>query len=331
MNLFFYFCKKINMLKILNKFVVLQWILTLAFLILSTFYIFNSSIPVPSKGFPILYQGIFDFMSHSLLGYRLLVLFILLFTLVLIQIYFSKNKFTQKQSLLPSLFYLTLLLTSGLLHHIGPIFFTNFFIITILTLTEIYFKTNSKSQLFFSGSIIGISILIDPASSILLLFIIISMIINTVISPKDLLIVFYGILTVGIYLISFYFFTDHLDLLWASIKQIRMFSLFNTPISLKAIEYVMIPISILIFIFILYRINSVYETKVIVMRKRIITFNTLIFCLLGTFLLSYCSTHDFIGYLFVPICMLLSIFSQFKNRFFIYDLLIIIFIVGLWV
>lgn len=331
MNLFFYFCKKNNMLKILNKFVVLQWILTLTLLIISTFFIFKSSIPLPSTGFPILYQGIFDFMSHSIIGYQILVLVILISTLILIQIYFSKNKFTSKQSLLPSIFYLTLLLVSGSIHHIGPIFFTNFFIIIILTLTEAYFKTNSKSQLFFSGIIIGFSILIDPASSILLLFIIVSMIINTVISHKDLLIVLYGILTVCIYLISFYYFTDHIEWLWSNFQQIRMFSLFNTPIILKPIEYVMIPISIVIFIYIVFKINSVYETKVIVMRKKIITFNTLIFCLLGTFLLSYCSTHDFIGYLYVPICMLLSIFSQFKNRFFIHDILIILFIVGLWV
>ena len=331
MNLFFYFCKKNNMLKILNKFVVLQWILTLALIILSAFFIFESSNIVPSTGFPILYQGIFDFMSHSVIGYRIFVLVILITTLILIQVYFSKNKFTQKQSLLPSLFYLILLLISGLIHQIGPIFFTNFFIIIILILTESYFKTNSKSQLFFSGFIIGISLLIDPASSLLFLFIIVSMIINTVISYKDILIVLYGIITVVIYLISFYYFTDHIEWLWSNFRQIKMFSLFNAPIILKPIEYVMIPISVVIFIYIVMKINSVFETKVIVMRKKIITFNTLIFCLLGTFLLSYCSTHDFIGYLFVPVCMLLSIFSQFKNRFFIYDILIILFIIGLWV
>jgi len=319
------------MLKILNKFVVLQWILTLTLLIISTFFIFKSSNPVSSIGFPILYQGIFDFMSHSIFGYRILVFLILISTLIMIQIYFSKNKFTSKQSLLPSIFYLTLLLISGSIHRIGPIFFTNFFIIIILTLTDIYFKTNSKSQLFFSGFIIGISILIDPASSILLLFIVVSMIINTVINPKDLLIVLYGILTVVIYLISFYYFTDHLVLLWNNFEQIRMFSIFKTPISLKPVEYIMKPLSLLIFIYILYKVNNVYESKVIIMRKKIITFNTLIFCLIGTFLLSFCSTHDSNGYLFVPGCMLLSIFSPFKNRFFINDILIILFIVGLWI
>lgn len=331
MNLFFYFCKKNNMLKILNKFIVLQWILTLTLLIISTFFIFKSSNPVSSSGFPILYQGIFDFMTHSIFGYRILVFLILISTLIMIQIYFSKNKFTSKESLLPSIFYLTLLLISGFMHQIGPIFFTNFFIIIILTITETYFKTNSKSQLFFSGFIIGISTLIDPAASLLFLFIIVSMIINTVINPKDLLIVLFGIITVVIYLISIYYFADHIDLLRSNFEQIKMFSLFSTPISLKPIEYVMIPLSIFIFIYILFRINRIYETKVIVMRKKIITFNTLIFCLLGTFLLSYCSTHDFMGYLFVPVCMLLSIFSQFKNRFFINDILIILFFIGLWV
>lgn len=318
------------MFRLLQKSILLQWLITLGLLLFSGYLVFQSTIVFTTDGYPLLYQELIRWISNSSFWYRFWAFSSLMGTLTMIQIYFIKNKFLQKPSLLPSLFYLLFVITSGVIQKTDSILISNLMIMLIFISNNTYFKTNSKSKLFYTGLFFGIAVLFDFALIPLFIFIIISLIINTVISPKALLILLYGALTVVIYVVAMYYFTDHLGLLMENFRQIKIHTIFTTNIVIKPVHYVYIPFMMIIFIYILFKINAVYETKVIVLRKKMITFNTLVFCLLGTLLITHGNPTHFIGYLFVPMSMLFAIFSQFRSRFFIYDLLIIFFIVGLW-
>jgi len=294
------------------------------------YLVFHSTNSVTTDGYPLFHHEMLRWISDSLFGYRFWVIASILATITMIQIYFTQNNFIQKTSLLPSIFYLLMVISSGVIQNPESILISNFFIILIYISLYSYFKSNSKSKLFFTGLFFGIAILFDFAIIPLFIFIIIALIINTVISPKALLILLYGIISVVIYVIAIYYFMDQLNQLYAHFNQLKINTIFLFKVNIKPAQYVFIPISTIAFLFILYKINAVYENKVIIMRKKMFTFNTLLFCLLGTLLITNGNPTHFIGYFFVPLSMLLSIFSQFKSRFYIYDFLTIIFIIGIW-
>jgi hypothetical protein len=317
------------MFKILNKNIIIQWFLLFMGLVSVGYQIFNASVPINPSGFPVLFNGFYQIFISSILTYRIGVCLVLLFTLLLIQFYFFSNKFSQKQTIIPSIIYIAVLLLTGALKQVTPILFTNFFIILILAITDFYFKSNSKSNIFYSGIIIGIAVLFDPSALFLLIYLIISMIINTVINPKDLYIALMGLITVVIFTFAFYFFFDHLDLLYENFKQIGFFSILKSPIKFHIIQWGIIPIEIILFVYILFKVNIFYESKVIALRKKIITFSTLVFTIIITLFLSHCDLHNFVAYYFIPISILISIFTQLKSKYFINELIVLLFFVGL--
>lgn len=319
------------MFKFLHRNLVLQWTITLVLLLLSVYLMINSSNILSSNGYPIFYYGFVYFISKSILAYRIFTMMIIILSLLLIQIYFTRNNFVHKTSVLPSIFYLIFVIISGIIKQPGAVLISNLFIIIILMINDTYYKTNSKSKLFFIGMIYGISILIELTTLPLIAFIIVSLFMNTVIKPKDLVIIFFGILTIGIYLFALFYFTDQLDFLISNFQQIKMYTIFTSPIQLKPIQWAILPILFFIFLYIILKINKVYENKVIVMRKKMITFNVLILCLIGTILFTNGTPGQFISYFIIPFSILFSIFSQFKSKYFIHDFLILLFIIGLWV
>lgn len=317
------------MFKILNKNIILQWFLLAVGLLFLGYQITNIQIPKEPIGFPIFFNFIYQIAQKSLIAYKIIVSFIILLTLLFIQIYYSNNKFSQKPSIIPSIVYVSVLLLTRSLTTVTPILFTNFFIIIILVINDYYFRFNSKSNIFYSGILIGIAILFDPSAIFLILFLIIAMIINTVINPKDLYIALMGLLTVFIFIVAFFFFFDQLNILFTNFKQLQLFSIFKNPIKLSLLQWIFIPLNIFIFLFIVFRINKFYDNKVIVLRKKIITFNALIFISFITFLISNCTILQLIGYYFIPFAIVISLFSQLKSKFFLNEFFVALFLIGL--
>ena len=317
------------MFKILNKYIGLQWFLLALLLILAGYQIFKASTFMDPTGFPILYKSIFNSLSNSNIARSFVVSIVLFLSIIGVQHYFSINNFATKSSLYPSIIYLSILVLSGNLKVVSPIFFTNFFIIIILLLNDSYFKGRTKSKVLYSGMFIGLSLLIDPSTIVLFLFLITSMIINTVISPKDIIVSFFGILIIGIYLIAYYFFTDSLDILWENFSQINLFNIFRSSIKISTLPLIFTILNSLILLYLIVKISLIYETKVIVMRKKVITLNALLICLIGTILLSGIELHFIIRYFYIPISLLISILVQNPNKYFLYEILITIFFIGI--
>lgn len=317
------------MFKILNKNIAIQWFVLTILMFISEYHIFKQSTLIDPTGFPILYKIIYNFLSHNSLIHFIAISSVLISTVIGIQYFFSKNNFAPKSSFLPSIAYISFLILSGNFKIITPIFFTNLILIIIILLNNSYTKKSQKSNIFYSGMLIGLSILIDPSSVFFLIFLIVSMIINTVINRKDLTISLLGVLTTGIYFISFYFFIDNLDLLWSNFAQIKLCSIFTTTYSFSTIKLIFIPINMILLLYLVVKISLIYESKVIVMRKKIITLNVLFLCLIGTILLSGVSPDHFYRYFFIPLSLLIAILVQHPNKYFLYEILIIVLYFGI--
>lgn len=317
------------MFKILNKLIALQWFLLIILLLFSGYQLFTQSRLTDPSGFPILYHSIYSLLSQSHLTLSISIFSLLILTLVGIQYYFSKNNFSSKSSFLPSIAYVSFLLFSGNFKIITPIFFTSFILISIILLNDSYTKGSRKSNILYSGMLIGLSMMIDPSSFFFFIFLIASMIINTVINHKDIIISLLGILTVGIYFIAFYFFTDHIDLLWGNFEQIKFFSIFTTSNPLSTLKLIFLPINIIILLYLIVKISLLYESKVIVMRKKMFTLNILFLCLVGTILFSGIAPAHFYRYFFIPLSLLISILVQNSNKYFVYEILIAILYIGI--
>jgi hypothetical protein len=301
----------------------------LLLLFIAGFQIFNVSNLMDPTGFPILYKSIYNIFVNNNIARSLFLFFILILSIVGLQYYFTKNNFAPKNSLFPSIFYLSILILSGNIKVVSPIFFTNFFIITVLILNDSYYKGSSKSNVYYSGLIIGLSLFIDPSSVVLLFFLIVSMIINTVITPKDLIVSILGIITIGIYFIAYYFFIDNLNLLWENFGQIHLFEIFNTPIKLTPFQMIFIPLNFIIIFYLVIKVSLLYENKVIVMRKKIITLNALLFCLMATIVFSGIAPDYLFRYFYIPIALLISVLVQNPNKYFLYEILITLLYIGI--
>lgn len=329
-NSFFHiFAKNSRMFKILNKIIGLQWVLLLILITIAGIQIFSTSRLMDPTGFPILYKSIYNILYTNTIVKSITISTILILSLLGVQYYFSKNNFASKSSLLPAIIYLSILVLTGSLKVVSPIFFTNFSIIVILLLNESHYKGLSRINVFYSGMFIGISLFIDPASIVLLLFLIVSMIINTVITPKDLIVSILGIVTIGIYLVAYYFFIDGLEILWANFDQIKWFAIFTTARQLSSLQLIFTLLNFIIIFYLVIKVSLVYENKVIVMRKKIITLNALLLCLMGTILVSGISPEFLFRYFYIPVSLLISILVQSPNRFFIYEILIGLLYIGL--
>jgi sterol desaturase/sphingolipid hydroxylase (fatty acid hydroxylase superfamily) len=115
------------MFKILNKNIILQWFLLAVGLLFLGYQITNIQIPKEPIGFPIFFNFIYQIAQKSLIAYKIIVSFIILLTLLFIQIYYSNNKFSQKPSIIPSIVYVSVLFLTRSLTTVTPILFTNFF------------------------------------------------------------------------------------------------------------------------------------------------------------------------------------------------------------
>ena len=318
------------MFKILNKYIGIQWFLLALLFIIAEFQIFRVSTLMDPKGFPILYEAIYNNLFNSSISRSIVISIVLILSIIGIQHYFSINKFASKNSLYPSIIYLSILVISGNLKVVSPIFFTNFFIIIILLLNDSYFKGRTKSKVFYSGMFIGLSLFIDPSSIVLLIFLISSMIINTVISLKDFLVALFGIIIIGIYVLVYHFFTDSLEILLVNFSHINLFNIFKTNIQISTLQLIFTAINSIILLYLIIKISLIYETKVIVMRKKVITLNALLICLIATILISGIEIHFIIRYLYIPISILISILVQNPNRFLIYEILVTLLFIGIW-
>ncbi len=318
------------MFRLINQKSAIQWIILILLWGLAEYRIICDSSLIAPDGFPLLYNYLYSFTTQNKIVYAIVLSITLILTIVGLQLYFSKNKFSNKITYLPSIFYLFFLHISGALGLISPLFFSNLLVVCILLINDLYKKSQKIHHLLFAGIIIGLAVLIDPAMIVLFLFIIISLIINTVISYQQIMSTLLGIIIVAIYVVSIYFFTDRIPEIVTSFKEIELFALFNKPLLLSYQKWIKLGIIVLLTIYIFMKSMLIAGNKIVEFRKKIFTLITLLIVLFSSIAITGLDPALFSRHLIIPFALLFALAAQYRKNWIVNEIFFVIFCVGLW-
>jgi len=313
----------------LHKNTLLQWLILIMLACFVTFKLITHPILQLPEGAPFLYHSIYSSLSTNSALFVVVIGCILVLQIILLQIYFLRNHFLGKFSLLPAIFYLGLLSCDSFLAPVTPAFFSNLCAVIVLNLIHDYTPQSVKSRALLAGIITGIGICIDLASAILMVFIITSFVMNLFSKIKNILISIIGLITSFIYVITYFFLTDKLPVLLENLREIRFLHFFNCLPSFSPISTISFSIIISILLYIIVKIALRYKNKLVILRKKVLTLNVFFINSFLAIFFTLLSYPSFFQYLFLPLAVYLTLFTQERNRFFLNEITFLILIVAL--
>jgi len=318
------------MLKFINNNITIQWILVIFLVAFSLFTIFTKS------QFANIEKNAFIFISfsnlftqHIILG-KILLVIILLLQIFLLQYFFRKNDFISKFSLLPSCFYLSILLLTKSLAIISPFFFTLLFFLIIISTNYTAPSAQLKNNAFWVGMMIALGTAFDTSSIILLLLAIITLIINHFSKMKEVGILIFGFSLVYLYFFSYHFFMNNLNEWLISFQQIQILEILNKKNFMHPITIISLIVLGITYSYFIIRTKLISDSKVVLVRKKVVSLNTWALMLIVCVFLSNSSYPRCLGYLFVPISIYLTMLAQERNPLYINELVTFITLLTIW-
>jgi len=313
------------MLKFISKKNVFQWVLLLGLLAYSIYTIITQTQLANEHGTAFLYKNFVQFFSqYPWFGKGILVV-VLLLQILFLQYYFKKNEFTAKTSLLPTCFYLSILLLTKSLIIISPFFFTLLFFLVTISVNYTVSSEKLKNNVFWISILIALGTALDFSSIVLLVLVIATLFINQFSRMKEIRVLLFGFFLVYLYFFAYHFFTNNLNEWGLIFKQIQILGIIkNAPVFLRANS--LIPLIILgsFYLFFILKFKIASESKVVIQRKRVVTFNAWSLLMIICLFISNSAYPNALGYLFVPIAVYLSMLAPEKSPFFINEVITIL-------
>jgi hypothetical protein len=170
-----------------------------------------------------------------------------------------------------------------------------------------------KNNALLAGTLIALSICFDHSGIILLIIVITILFINQFSIIKEIAIMLMAFTLVYFYFFSYYFFTDQLNLWFDSFQQIKILGFLEDENPMRLISKIALSCLSVFYIYFMIRTRFICESKVVVVRKRVITLNTWSILILGCLFISNSTFPYILGYIFVPITLYLSILAQERN------------------
>lgn len=234
--------------------------------------------------------------------FALLVAFILLFIQsVLLKVAFTTNELIGRNNLLPSFIYFLMMTSSQELYAFHPLMFSNLFlIISLLYILGIYGKPDSFESVFNATLLISIASLFYFPAIYFILFIWLAFIIYRLYTWREWLISLFGICLPYLFLFTFYFMTDQLEV---KFKTYIEFYRHNHPAILHPDtgNYIFFIVIGLLSLYIIFNILNRLTEKSIYYRKKVLVLS--MFLIVAT--LSLLFSGKFFTYhlclLFVPL------------------------------
>jgi hypothetical protein len=312
------------MLRLINKQIALQWIILLGLLSISVYKILNQSQLASSEGGVFLFKNFAYFFSQEIFLGRIIIVAILLLQILLLQLYFYKNDFSAKLSLLPACFFLSIMLVTRSLIEISPFFFTILFLLAVVSIEQNVFAERLRKNVFLIGSIIAIATGFDQSSILLLFLIIATLFINQFSKIKEVGILFWGFFLIYFYFFSYYFLTGQLHEWISTFYQIKILKVINNDTSAGAANIITLITLSIFYVYFILRTKLISDSKVLIHRKRILTLNTWAILLVTCMFLSNSTFSFALGYLFVPITIYLTLLSKESNPAYVNEIVTII-------
>ena len=317
------------MLKFINKRIAFQWIILVGLFSLALFKIFSQSQIINVDGNMFLFKSFASFFSQHLLFGKIVLSFLLVFQIILLQLFYSKNDLSSKFSLLPACFFLIGMLITKSLTDISPSFFTTLFLLVNVSIEQEVSSDKLKRNIFWMGVTIAIATAFDQNSIVLVFLAMTTLFINQFSKFKEIAILFFGFILVYIYISSYYFLTNQLYVWIEHFSEIKIMKIIDKNLFSNPFHIVSVLVISILYIYFIIRIKLIGDTKVVVQRKRIFTLNIWALLLLFCFFLSNSSLTKGFNYLLVPISIYLAFFSKEKNPFFINEIVTIVIFIAL--
>jgi len=323
--------KKSAMLKFISKRIELQWIALLVLLAISIYIILTQAQLANEQSAAFLYKNFARFFSQYPWFGKGIMVIVLLSQILLLQCYFKKNEFTAKTSLLPTCYYLSILLLTKSLIIISPLFFTLLFFLATISGNYTVSSGKLKNNVFWIGVLIALGTCFDISSIILLVLVIATLFINQYSRTKETGILLFGFFLVYFYFFAYYFFTNNLNEWILTFNQIQILGIV-TNAHIFARTGILISLIILgvLYLFFILKFKMASESKVMIQRKSIITFNTCSLLMIICLFISGSAYPNILGYLFVSVAVYLSMLAPEKSPFLANELITIATLLVLW-
>ncbi|MCQ2286005.1 MAG: DUF6427 family protein [Bacteroidales bacterium] len=271
------------------------------------------------------YSGLYEtFFSHPI-AFRITYGLILAIEALLIHFIINKHNFLDKESYLPSFWFLALTLSIAPHATFAPTIFTNFATLLLLAISLEFFDKENNTIPLLSGLLVSAASLIDPAAIFLLLFVCTSLFIGRTRIPKGLCLLSIGFFLPYIYLFSFYYITDRIPMLTDYFVSNQFFKLVVSEHQQRAVLFFLIITFFLSTIYIIPTLKFHYDNRIILLRKKFMIVTMLFVALLFVLLFGHSSLRFSIAYLIIPFTLYLSMLNQIKVRRIVHDIIILVF------
>ncbi len=303
------------MLYFLNKNYILQIVFSVLLFGWAVFSIFTQMTLCPPEGQTIVYRHLFDFWQLHALHYKIVAVVWVLLECILIQLFFSRNRFAEISTLMPMSFFLLFLNAGKFTSFFSPAFFT-----VLLTTLVLLFNAkdsnekNKKNKIFSSGLLIGLATLIDPNALWIMLFLILALFANNYSKAKEICILFAGLLMVAIYTFAYFFLSNKLPVLADTIKHLQFFYIIRNVKSMSVLDWARVSFLIFSLFYLITVIKLYFDNKLIVLRKRFVTTVLLLMIVLIMVVFANYDIHQGMLYLIVSMSLFYSMLSQIKKR-----------------
>lgn len=319
------------MLHLLNKNLNLQLFFLLLLIGWSCWNIFARMTLMPADGSMFLFHTAAKLWNWNHIVVRICVLIFVLFMIFGVIHYFKQNHFYENDTYMPGIFLLLLLNCGKFLHSFSPALLTIFFIALIMTLyNPSESATKAKDRIFIFGLAIAIATMLDINAFGIVLFLLLTIAINSVTPFKDNVILLLGLLFPYLYAFSFVFLFDSMPEFLHSWRDLTLFAPAKEIAHLRIMDYVVLAYFGLIVIYLIIRGKQLLDNKLIVIRQAFTNTHLLFVSMLLFMWLGNMPMRGALLYLLMPVSIYLSVAVIPKRRRFVFDILLVAFCVLLW-
>jgi hypothetical protein len=131
----------------------------------------------------------------------------------------------------------------------------------------------------------------------------------------------FGFLLAYFYFFSYFFFTNNLNDWLSTFKVLSLFGIFNGEISCISYPIISLVALAIIYLYFIIRTRIINEAKIVKLRVRIFTFHLCTLLIMACIFITSDTYPHFLGYIFVPIAIYLTLLSSERNPLYINEII----------
>ena len=307
------------LIQIFRKSYMLQYFLLLILGILLWLGAFIKPVSVENEINEYLNPGYFLLLSligNSALFTKVVAFLMILGGALLFNFILTKYDLVPKNFLIPAMVYLVLMSYSPNLLHLHHASISGLMIVIMLYfIFQVYAEEQAFPQVFNSGLLIGVASLFYFPSVYFLFFIWITFIVFSLYKWREWLIVLIGFIVPYIFLFTYYFWFDKLEVaLLAYEDYLLNLSFIDFSFSFSYLSYLIMGFVILFILYSLFRISTEVGEKTINIRKHFWTVFWLFFIAILTYLISGNNFHSDQVFILIPVSVFISYTLSYSRR-----------------